>query len=218
MDSPACLIACGGRGRCIGADGRRRKGRMCCGPCPTLITSLLAATNSDSGDGSSPDDCNSGHGSDSGNGRHGSYKGNSRRRNKIHGDMHASDACGGRQQRSLVLVVARHGLAPCPRIKTNFDEAIEAPRTALLLPIEWLQSRLSFSSTFSSGPTSDRQGLPNCRDWAEHLYHGQRAASATSFARHFVSARGPPPWAVTGNPKRQRLPICLISYQRDLLR
>ena len=110
-----------GRGRCMGADGRRRKGRsMCCGPCPTLITSLLAATNSDSGDESSPDDCNSGHGSDSGNGRRGSYKGNSRLRNKIHGDMHASDACGGRQQHSLVLAVARYGLAPCPRTRHTF--------------------------------------------------------------------------------------------------
>jgi hypothetical protein len=28
------------------------------------------------------------------------------------------------------------------------DEALEAPRTALLLPLEWLQSRLAFSSHF----------------------------------------------------------------------
>src|SRR6478672_6281504 len=67
----------------------------------------------------------------------------------IHGDMHASHICGGRQQRSRVLAVARYGLAPCPRTKTHpclgIDEAISAPRTALLLPIESLQSRLSFS-------------------------------------------------------------------------
>ena len=73
----------------------------------------------------------------------------------IHGDMHASHICGGRQQRSRVLAVARYGLAPCPRTKTylclGIDEAIWAPRTALLLPIEPLQSRLSFSCAFSSG-------------------------------------------------------------------
>ena len=67
----------------------------------------------------------------------------------IHGDMHASHICGGRQQRSRVLAVARYGIAPCPRTKTylclGIDEAISAPRTALLLPIESLQSRLSFS-------------------------------------------------------------------------
>jgi len=79
---------------------------------------------------------------------------NSRRGHKIlghniHGDMHASQLCGGRQQRSRVLAVARYGIAPCPRTKTYLclviDEAISAPRTALLLPIESLQSRLSFS-------------------------------------------------------------------------
>src|SRR6476660_1183377 len=46
-------------------------------------------------------------------------------------------------------VDARYGIAPCPRTKTylclGIDEAISAPRTALLLPIESLQSRLSFS-------------------------------------------------------------------------
>ena len=46
----------------------------------------------------------------------------------IHGDMHASHICGGRQQRSRVLAVARYGLAPCPRTKTylclGIDEAI----------------------------------------------------------------------------------------------
>ena len=73
----------------------------------------------------------------------------------IHRDMHASQLCGGRQQRSRVLAVARYGIAPCPRTKTylclGIDEAISAPRTALLLPIESLQSRLSFSWEFSSG-------------------------------------------------------------------
>jgi hypothetical protein len=73
----------------------------------------------------------------------------------IHGDMHASHTCGGRQQSSRVLAVARYGLAPCPRTKTylclGIDEAIKAPRTALLLPIESLQLRLSFSCAFSSG-------------------------------------------------------------------
>ena len=46
----------------------------------------------------------------------------------IHGDMHASHICGGRQQRSRVIVVARYGLARRPRTKTylclGIDEAI----------------------------------------------------------------------------------------------
>ena len=73
----------------------------------------------------------------------------------IHRDMHASHICGGRQQRSRVLAVARYGLAPCPRTKTylclGIDEAILASRKALLLPIGSLQSRLAFSCAFSSG-------------------------------------------------------------------
>ena len=73
----------------------------------------------------------------------------------IHGDMHASRICGGRQQRSLVLAVARYGLAPCLRTMSNLDEAIWARRTALLLPLERLQSRLSFSCAFSGCLTAD---------------------------------------------------------------
>lgn len=46
-------------------------------------------------------------------------------RKRFHSIAHnACDACGERQQRFLVLAVARHGLAPCPPTKTNFDEAI----------------------------------------------------------------------------------------------
>ena len=39
---------------------------------------------------------------------------------KIHRDMHASQLCGGRQQRSRVLAVARYGLAPCLRQRQTF--------------------------------------------------------------------------------------------------
>jgi hypothetical protein len=65
--------------------------------------------------------------------------------------MHdAYDVCGGRLQRSRVLAVARYGLALCPPTMSNLclaiDAAIWALRTAQLLPLEWLQSRLSFSS------------------------------------------------------------------------
>jgi hypothetical protein len=46
----------------------------------------------------------------------------------IHGDMHAYDVCGGRQQRFRVLAVARQRLALCLRTMTNLylgiDEAI----------------------------------------------------------------------------------------------
>jgi hypothetical protein len=74
----------------------------------TVPVSYRAAglTNSDNGDDCSADDCNSGRGSDNGNSRRGSDMG-SRRGHNIHGDMHAYDVCGGRQQRSRVLAVAR---------------------------------------------------------------------------------------------------------------
>ena len=57
-----------------------------------------------------------------------SRRGHDIRGHNIHGDMHAYDVCGGRQQRSLVLAVARYGLAPCLPTMSNLclgiDEAI----------------------------------------------------------------------------------------------
>ena len=81
-----------------------------------------------------------------------------RERRKFHDDMHAYRVCGGRQQCSRVIAVARYGRAPCLRTMSNLDEAIWALRTALLLPLERLQSRLFFSS--HSPPCLD-QTLPH---------------------------------------------------------
>src|SRR6185312_2657786 len=75
-------------------------------------------------------------------------------------NIHASPVCGGRQQCCRVLAVARYGLAPCLRTMSNLclgiDAAIWVLRTALLLPLEWLQSRLSFSSNSPPCPRTDR--------------------------------------------------------------
>ena len=46
------------------------------------------------------------------------------RRRNIHGDMHASQLCGGRQQRYRALGGARRGLGPCLRTMTDLCPAI----------------------------------------------------------------------------------------------
>src|SRR5262249_32955769 len=102
-------------------------------PCGELADANypIRLTNSGNGHDNSADDGNSGRGSD---------KGNSRRGNNNFGDVHAYELCGSGHSR----------LAPCPRTMTSLclglDEAISALPTALLLPLERLQSCLSFSS------------------------------------------------------------------------
>src|SRR5262245_65360719 len=85
----------------------------------------------------------------------------------MNADIHAYYVCGRRHSR----------LAPCPRTMTRLclgiDEAIQELRTALLLPKEWLQSRLSFSS--NSPPCSDHlpigMGFPLANSGAVFVSH-----------------------------------------------
>jgi hypothetical protein len=112
------------------AGRKREKGK---GRSVVLLRPLpcgTATTNSGNGDDTGHDDCNSGRGSDKRNGGRG---------NNI-GDVHAYEHAYDGHSRP----------APCPRTMTSLclglDEAIWAMCTALLLPLEWLQSGLSFSS------------------------------------------------------------------------